>query len=295
MIKIILTLIMSALIGYATNYIAVKMLFRPYKPILLKGKRLPFTPGVIPKEQKRLAGAIAGAVSDTLLTEEDLTSALVNDEICEKVSGGICAKLYNSSDKSLKDIVSCISERENITKDKIKSIASEKIMAEIKAADIGAIVVEEGTEAIKTKFSGGMMAMFMNDELINSVALPIGEKINAYIDEKCPEKLDEILERELTNIENMTLPQIVSALEIKPESLANAAKSIYMTALTENISSIISAVDIRKIVEEKVAAMDVKELEQLTLSVMKKELDAVINLGALIGLLIGIITVMINL
>ena len=39
--------------------------------------------------------------------------------------------------------------------------------------------------------------------------------------------------------------------------------------------------------------MDVREFEQLVLSVMKKELQAVVNLGALIGFVIGIINLIV--
>ena len=41
----------GAVIGYCTNYIAVKMLFRPLKPIKIGNRTLPFTPGIIPKGQ----------------------------------------------------------------------------------------------------------------------------------------------------------------------------------------------------------------------------------------------------
>ena len=64
----------GALIGYCTNYIAVKMLFHPYKEVKLFGLTLPFTPGVIPKNKPRLARAIGRAVADVLLTKEDLAA-----------------------------------------------------------------------------------------------------------------------------------------------------------------------------------------------------------------------------
>lgn len=39
--------------------------------------------------------------------------------------------------------------------------------------------------------------------------------------------------------------------------------------------------------------MDVMEIEKLTLSVMKHELDEIVNLGALIGFIIGILNIFI--
>ena len=47
--------LIGAVIGYFTNYLAVKMLFRPRREIKIGSKTLPFTPGVIPK-RKAAAG-----------------------------------------------------------------------------------------------------------------------------------------------------------------------------------------------------------------------------------------------
>ncbi len=62
----------GGIIGYFTNDLAIKMLFRPYRPIYLFGRRLPFTPGLIPSNQERLAQRIADAIMGSLLTPEEL-------------------------------------------------------------------------------------------------------------------------------------------------------------------------------------------------------------------------------
>ena len=50
-------IVIGAVIGAATNHLAIKMLFRPYKPYYLFGKQLPFTPGLIPKKKRRSSQA----------------------------------------------------------------------------------------------------------------------------------------------------------------------------------------------------------------------------------------------
>lgn len=64
--------IAGGVIGYFTNDLAIKMLFRPYQPIYLLGKQLPFTPGLIPSNQNRLAKRIADTIMGSLLTPEEL-------------------------------------------------------------------------------------------------------------------------------------------------------------------------------------------------------------------------------
>ena len=48
--------IIGAIIGYCTNYIAVKMLFYPRNEVKVCGHKVPFTPGAIPKGKPRRVG-----------------------------------------------------------------------------------------------------------------------------------------------------------------------------------------------------------------------------------------------
>ncbi|HHY74437.1 MAG TPA: DUF445 domain-containing protein [Bacillus bacterium] len=64
--------IIGAVIGGVTNHLAIKMLFRPLKPIYIWGKRLPFTPGLIPKRRQDLAVQLGRTVVDHLLTAEGI-------------------------------------------------------------------------------------------------------------------------------------------------------------------------------------------------------------------------------
>ena len=51
--------IVGGLIGYFTNFLAIKMLFKPLNPIKIGNKTLPFTPGIVPKRKNQL-GKILG-------------------------------------------------------------------------------------------------------------------------------------------------------------------------------------------------------------------------------------------
>jgi len=75
----------GALIGYFTNYIAIKMLFKPIKPYYLFGKKLPFTPGLIPAKREKLAEAIAKVVKENLLTEESIRKRLNHRKVRENL------------------------------------------------------------------------------------------------------------------------------------------------------------------------------------------------------------------
>ncbi|EJD8554356.1 DUF445 domain-containing protein [Staphylococcus pseudintermedius] len=66
---VLFMIVIGAVIGGVTNMIAVKMLFHPFKAYYIFGKRVPFTPGLIPKRRGEIAEKIGQVVEDHLLTE----------------------------------------------------------------------------------------------------------------------------------------------------------------------------------------------------------------------------------
>lgn len=64
--------IFGGVIGYFTNDLAIKMLFRPYRPYYLFKRRLPLTPGLIPSNQGRLAQRVSDTIMGSLLTPAEL-------------------------------------------------------------------------------------------------------------------------------------------------------------------------------------------------------------------------------
>jgi uncharacterized membrane protein YheB (UPF0754 family) len=64
--------IAGGIIGYFTNDLAINMLFRPYKAIYIGKRKLPFTPGLIPSSQERLAQKVSDTIMGSLLTPTEL-------------------------------------------------------------------------------------------------------------------------------------------------------------------------------------------------------------------------------
>ena len=81
--------ILGGLIGYYTNDIAIKMLFRPYKVLYIFGRKVPFTPGLIPSNQERLGQNIANAIMKSLLTPEEMQNLARKLLQPERMQGGI--------------------------------------------------------------------------------------------------------------------------------------------------------------------------------------------------------------
>lgn len=81
--------VLGGIIGYFTNDVAIKMLFRPYRAWYIGGRRVPFTPGLIPSNQERLAKNISDSIMGSLLTPEELQNLARRLLHTERVQGAI--------------------------------------------------------------------------------------------------------------------------------------------------------------------------------------------------------------
>ncbi|RMF44309.1 MAG: DUF445 family protein, partial [Deltaproteobacteria bacterium] len=68
--------LLGAFIGYLTNSIAIRMLFRPLRPWHVLGLRVPLTPGIIPARRGELAERMGETVGRHLLTADDVARVL---------------------------------------------------------------------------------------------------------------------------------------------------------------------------------------------------------------------------
>lgn len=85
-VTIAIMVVVGAVIGGFTNFVAIRMLFRPYNPIYLFKKRLPFTPGLIPKRREELAEQLGKTVVEHLLTAESIQQKIITPSFRQEVS-----------------------------------------------------------------------------------------------------------------------------------------------------------------------------------------------------------------
>lgn len=278
-LKIISGPIIGAIIGYVTNYIAVRMLFRPYKQKRIGKLKIPFTPGIIPKRQPQIAKAVGKAVGEKLFTEEDIKKSFSVMEFNVKSL---------LKDYTFLDVLSKFDQDGTLSEKGVDYI-TDKLYEEVKSADLGLIISEQGKKVfLEKKASLGMMAMFIGDKLISNVAGELKNKTNEYIEENGREIIRKKVKHKFEKLKGENLSEICNNELI--EGLLNDFISEF---LLNFIQKGVEKIDVSKVVEDKINAMDVKELEKLCLSVMKRELNAVVNLGALIGFVLGIINIFI--
>lgn len=85
--------LVGAAVGYGTNHLAIWMLFHPRREVRLLGRVLPFTPGLIPRERGKIAGAVAESIEQELLSGRDLVDLLKGSSLRRQVVRAIDAKV----------------------------------------------------------------------------------------------------------------------------------------------------------------------------------------------------------
>lgn len=290
-IKILSGPLIGALIGYCTNYIAVKMLFRPLKPVYIGKFQLPFTPGIIPKRKPALASAVGKAVGNSLLRAEDLEKILASDQMKETVAEGIVNSIADQvREKSVKDSIQALlpSPIYDEKKEKLVDYLVCRISDSVCEMDIGGLLAQKGGALVGE--SMGMLSMFLNEETIQKITGPIGEKVKEYIREDGQEVIRERVNAEIFHMEDKETGELLEGHSL--DSVKKMIKDIYGKMIEQNSASVMENFKIAEIVEEKIQNMDSAELEQLVMSVMKNELSTIVNLGALIGFVIGILNIL---
>lgn len=110
-IYIVLIPIIAALIGYWTNWVALKMLFRPFTEKRILGIRVPFTPGLIPSRRLEMAQRMGKAVANRLVTQETVAARIATPEVRAKVEEILDGYVQQLLQRELGGIRSLIPER----------------------------------------------------------------------------------------------------------------------------------------------------------------------------------------
>ena len=283
--------VIGAVIGYCTNYIAVKMLFRPLRPVHLFGRQLPFTPGIIPKGQARLARAIGGVVGDTLLTKEDLQQMLLTEEVQNQLRISLDNLLREKEEVSLKELCLQFTDETGyetgraVMQEKLTDVVADRVLD----MGLGEIISQKVLEAVRQKVSGSLLGMMLSGDMLDSFAEPIRSSVDRYLEGNVGALLAPQVSRLWSETEEKHLGEVDQSLREANIDLTEIVMQGYEKLVAAKAADLLGMLHLGNVAEDKVMSLEPEELEKLVMSVMKKELGAVINLGALVGFLIGLL------
>ena len=293
---------LGAVIGYITNDIAIRMLFRPHKAKYVCGVHVPFTPGIIPKERGRIASAVGETISENLMNKEVLEKTLLSDEMLDKIRLAIDAFFYTqlNNDETVEQFATHYLNEDEITaiRESTCDEIAKLITTKLRDQAIGKTIAHAATQHVIDKTRNGMAGKIHAERLIEAISSPIESKlashINDVLQEQAPSMATNIIYTEADKLLEMPMRQLFEGHEQQLEQAREGIVSVYHTIISDHLPRILEGINISKIVETRINEMDMDEAEQIILTVMKKELRAIVWLGALLGSIMGIIMTIIN-
>lgn len=315
--------LLGGVIGYITNDIAIRMLFRPHTAKYVFGIHIPFTPGIIPKEKGRIAEAVGGVISENLMNKEVLEKYLLSEDMIEKVRSAVeefIATQQRNNETVVQFLGHYLSKEEidtiaqninrSITKQTYEKLADSSVgekVAHIAIDHVAQKLTIDGAQELLSGLGGalgglgGMAAGLFGGNIVAKFLGMLREpaehflanNINTMLRNNGKEIVSNMIDGEVDNFLNKPVCKLLEGHEEQLAQAVNTIESIYRNIITDHLPKILDSIDISKIVRERINEMDVNETEKLIFQVMDKELKAIVWLGALLGLVMGSINILI--
>ncbi|MDP2842332.1 MAG: DUF445 family protein, partial [Acetobacterium sp.] len=155
--------------------------------------------------------------------------------------------------------------------------------------ELGPLLSEIAVTEIVNNLQGSMFAMLINENLINSAKLKMSEIIEAMVVDKGQGILAGIFEKESNNLLDKRLCDLYREYQDRIPEFITWLISTYHQLIDKNIGNLIHALNLSKLVEDQINGYDVLTFEKLILAIMRKELNAIVWLGGLLGCIMGLV------
>ncbi|MFB6214454.1 MAG: DUF445 domain-containing protein, partial [Candidatus Bipolaricaulia bacterium] len=195
--------VVASIIGYSTNWIAIRMLFRPLEKKELFGFRIPFTPGLIPRRKSNIAENIGRAVGEHLLTPAALEARLDSPKVRAEFKEALESWITNSLNK----------ERGSIR----------EMVPEDAEPDLDAL-----TEALVRELQAGVENLVLGEQPENLLR----ELIEAGVEDLSEKKLGELVDRLSYEEISLKLEKLLSGLA-EDENLEESIRGFWQTKIAE--------------------------------------------------------------
>ena len=296
-VRFVAPVALGGIIGAFTNYIAIKMMFRPYSEKRLLGFVVPFTPGIIPKRQNALAKAIGRVVCDNLVDADGISKMLLSDETIGKLESKIDEMIHSlqTNENSLRVFFSNYAGEdrvENLIKRVNDNLVS-KIDGIVSDEKIGQTIAASAMSAFDDRIGDGFMGMITKNALADTIKDKITPKLANLINDVMRgdgrKMILSIVDDEINRFANGSVASWAAGMsDEKIESLKRDVVKLYSEKVNAELPRLLRTIDISKIVEDKIQSMDMPTVERLVLDVANNELYMLVWLGGLLGAIIGV-------
>lgn len=271
-LRIIAGPLVGGVIGLLTNYLAVRMLFRPYEAVYIGRWHVPFTPGIVARRKEELAVMLGTSIVRKFFNSDDLVEVFTSDYL----TAAFADKLTEALERRDVTLREALGGGPDLAA--LKDELCVRIQGGLLRADLPRLLAQE---ARRGRGRTGELAAALVGELGGEIEDYILHRSRAAILPLLDEELEELLDRPVGELTGLAFPE--------SGELHAALAGLYGRFMARAVGHITSSIDVGGMITEKVHAMTPQEIEGLVLSVVSRELRYVVYLGGAIGALIGIV------
>lgn len=238
-VNLVTTPLVAGVVGYITNKIAIKMLFRPYEP---KWYTLGWQ-GIVPKTRPKLAVKISEIVGQKLLAHDDFLYALENNDIKAKIHNIIAEKLKNLNAKDIHALIRLSNLEDKIIDNKeiINNILSNA------AVSVTDIFLNKKIDI--DKFREPVFQLVKNFNLEKAIDDQLENTINSFLsDDKILQDIlpQDILKRKSDLVEYLTITIMANIRRLGKNDMVKAVLAQKVVNFKDNMLSSATGMDILK-------------------------------------------------
>ena len=233
------------------------------------------------------------------MNQEVLEKSLLGDDMLIKISTAIdeFVATQSTNSESIEEFASHYLTADDIAamRQDVTSGIVKMITGKLTNSRLGDNIAHMATEHAIEKTRNSVAGLFGADKLVAGLAQPIeklmAKHINEILQNNSHQMVENLVTEESEHLMSMTMSELASGHEEQVAQIKGGIINAYRVIITEHLPRILQDIDISTIIEQRINEMDMNEAESIILDVMKKELRAIVWLGALLGCIMGTLNV----
>lgn len=283
--------VIGGLIGLITNSLAIKMLFRPHRAVYIGRLHVPFTPGLIPKEKERIASAIGEVISKYLLDTDTIQRAICEPEVKQRLSAYVHDFILRMKQVTISLEVFLdqkgLMDSLNLMETGLRNSVGEYLTEACAESDVVDELVEKALTAMQHEMNPVVAKLAKSP--LESAKPKIISDVKEMVRARGPQMIGSYIDQKYVDFCDRKVCNLAELVELREGELIDFLWEKYVSFIQKKSAKLLSELNLQQIVEERINNYEVAQLEEMILSISKKELNALVWLGGMLGMLMGFI------
>jgi uncharacterized membrane protein YheB (UPF0754 family) len=288
--------ILGGIIGFGFGAVALRMLFWPYRPLRFFKRRMPLTPGLVPREQRRIAEAIGRLVQDQFSREGIVAAALTAPETQQRIAAAAdgLIQALKSEERPLRD---CLADnigsmRVAVAERKLKEAIAEKIIEGIVAMNAGGLLAAAIDKKLSEKSAQNGHGYGLGLKLLPFIGIAeatLVEKVNEVVAAKAPAVVREAVDSGADKLLDAPVKDLSANFDAQIQKIRALLIQRYNDGMRAILDTAFVKIDLGVIVRQEILKITPEQMDVKLSGFFRREFRTVRWFGALLGMIVGLL------